>query len=220
MQLPRLTYFSTRGRAELIRIVLAETGTTFEEKLVGAYHPTEKTPEFQEVIDSGKLAFAALPLWEEADGFAVVQSDAILRHLARTRGLYGKNSREATACDVIVEGIKDTRAELLKIAAAEPSTRKAVREGLVTQILARWLGYFERLLAANQGGRGYLVGDDLTLSDLSFYYLLETLIDNDLHTPLAALPLLSGFRERIAARPNLARYLKSPDRFPPQLLPR
>jgi len=220
MELPRLTYFSSRGRAEPIRLLLVESGTPFEERSVGLYHPTEKTPAFLEVKASGKLAFDSLPLWEETDGFAVVESDAILRHLARTRGLYGASDREAALCDMIREGMKDIRAELSRLFSVEPPGRAAVREALVGEVLPRWLGYMDRILAKNEGGGGFIVGAQVTLADLSLYYLLESLTENELHGPLAALPRLAAFKERIAARPNLARYLASPERFPVQLLPR
>lgn len=220
MSKPRLTYFSSRGGAELARILLAEAGEAFEERNVGLYHPTEKTPEFLEVKASGKLAFDALPLWEEPDGFAVVQSDAIVRHVARTRRLYGAGDREATQCDVVMEGVKDVRAEIFKLADADPQRRAEVREALVGERLPRWLGYLDRILGGNAGGEGFYVGGGVTCADLAVWYLLETMSINGLSGPLEAFPRLRAFNDRIGGRERIARHVASPTRFPPQVLPK
>lgn len=220
MAQPRLTYFSSRGRAELVRLILAEAGVGYEEVRVGVFHPTEKTPEFLAVKGSGKLAFDALPLWEEVDGFSLVQSGAIVRHLARTRGLYGANDSEAARCDMILEGIQDTRDPIMKLASCEPAKRAELRAGITSTTLPRWLGYFNRILESNPACSGFFVGAGVTCADVAFYQLLEALIDNELAAPLDALPLLQAFKQRMEDRPGLGRYIKSPDRFPAQLLPK
>ena len=77
----------------------------------------------------------------------------------------------------------------------------------------KFLGFFERA----RGGRKHLVGDRLTYVDLSMFQLMEGLrfsfpktmarIEKD-YSGLVAL------HERVAARPNIAAYLKSPRRLP------
>src|SRR3954470_7538814 len=109
MTLPTLTYFSSRGRAELIRLVCAEAGVAFEEKGLGVYHPVDKTPAFNALKATGTLPFDAVPIWDEADGFRLAQSDAIVRHLAREHGLYGRSAREAARCDMIFSSVDETR---------------------------------------------------------------------------------------------------------------
>lgn len=220
MSKPRLTYFSSRGRGELIRVLLAEAGVDYEELAVGPFHPRERTPGFLEVLATGKLAYDALPLWEEADGFVIVQSDAIVRHIARTRGLYGAGDREATRCDVVLEGVKDARTEIMRVIQVDPSGRAEARADLVSEGIPRWLGYLERILAANRGGEGFFVGDSVTCADLAVWLLLETVTDNDLIASLAALPRLAAFKGRIQGRERVARYVASPTRYPAQLLPK
>ena len=77
----------------------------------------------------------------------------------------------------------------------------------------KFLGFFDRVL----GGRQYLIGNRLSYVDLSMFQLIEGLrfafpgtmarIERD-YRGLVAL------RDRIAARPNVAAYLKSPRRLP------
>jgi glutathione S-transferase len=120
MTLPVLTYFSSRGRAEMIRLVAAEAGIAYAERHLGAYHPVDKTPAFEAVRATGQLPFDAVPLWVEPDGFALAQSDAIVRHLARTHGLYGGDTREAARCDMIYAGVDDVRTDVRKLVTVAP----------------------------------------------------------------------------------------------------
>ncbi len=219
MTLPTLSYFSSRGRAELIRLLCADAEIAYEEKLLGAYHPVDKTPAFLALKATGALPFNAVPLWEEADGFRVAQSNAIVRHLARTRGRSGRDDREAARCDMILEAVDEARLEVRKIVTTEQAARAALRSELAERTLPRWLGRFERLLAANDGGAGFIVGAASSYADVALFLLCENLRDNGLGAAYASCPRLAGHAERMAARPALARYLASPSRFPVQLLP-
>lgn len=220
MSLPTLTYFSSRGRAELIRLVCAEAGVAFEEKSLGVYHPVDKTPAFLELRATGTLPFDAVPIWDEAGGFRLAQSDAIVRHLAREHGLYGGSTREAARCDMIFASVDEVRLAIRTIVTTDPAKRGEVRDELVQTTLPRWLGYFEKLLAANGNGRGFIVGEAATYADVALFLMFENIKDNGMDASYARCPGLLAHGERMAARPGIARYLASPERFPVQLLPR
>jgi glutathione S-transferase len=215
MTLPTLTYFSSRGRAEIIRLVCADAGIAYEEKSLGVYHPVDKTPDFLALKETGVLPFGAVPLWEEPDGLRLAQSDAIVRHLARTHGLYGRDAREAARCDMIFAGVDDVRLEVRRVITTEPEKRAALRDELCTSILPRWLGYFEQLL----GEQRFIVGDAPSFADVAMFLMLENIRDNGLGAAYGACPRLAAHGERMAARPGIAAYLVSPRRFPVQLLP-
>jgi glutathione S-transferase len=215
MTLPTLTYFSSRGRAEIIRLVCAEAGIAYEEKSLGVYHPVDKTPEFLALKQTGVLPFGAVPLWEEPGGFRLAQSDAIVRHLARTHGLYGRDAREAARCDMIFAGADDVRLEVRRLIGTAPEQRAALRDELRTSILPRWLGYFEQLL----GDASFIVGDAPSFADVAMFLMLENIRDNGLGAAYDGCPRLAAHGERMAARRGIAAYLASPKRFPVQLLP-
>jgi glutathione S-transferase len=217
MTLPTLTYFSSRGRAELIRLVCAAAGVAYQEKKLGVYHPVDKTPDFEALKATGTLPFDMVPLWEEPDGFRLAESDAIVRHVARTHGLYGRDAREAARCDMIFSGADGLRVDLRRLVSVAPTERAALREELRERIVPRWLGYFERMLAANGGD--FIVGNAMTYADVALFLAFENLRDNGFGGTYAACPKLAAHAERIAAQPGLARYLASPERFPVQLLP-
>ncbi len=220
MPLPTLTYFSSRGRAELIRLVCAEAGVAFEEKNLGVYHPVDKTPAFNALKATGTLPFDAVPIWDEPGGFRLAQSEAIVRHLAREHGLYGTTSHEAARCDMIFASMKEARLAIRVLITTDPAKRAEAREELVQTTLPRWLSHFERLLVMNGDGRGFVVGEAPSYADAALFLMFENIQDNGLGGAYALCPALAAHGERMAARPGLARYLASPQRFPVQLLPR
>lgn len=214
MTTPTLVYFHARGRAEVIRLVLAEAGVDYREHPVGKGTPpvNGRPTDFAALKASGDLPFEAVPVWEEPGGFRLAQSLAIVNHLGRAHGLGGRTSIEAAKVDEWLGGIEDVRAEVRKLAAAPPERRAAVRSELRTATLPRWLGYLDRLLRANRGGQGFAVGEGITVADLALYYLLELLRDNGLGEAIDRYPALVAFAQRIASRPRIAAYLASPKR--------
>jgi glutathione S-transferase len=216
--IPTLTYFSSRGRAELIRLVCADAGLKYNERSLGVYHPVDKTPDFHALKATGVLAFGFVPLWEE-EGLRLAQTNAIVRHLARTNGLYGSSPLEAARCDMLFEGYEEVRLELRRIATAKPEDRAAVREELTTSVLPRWLSYFEALIAANGAGT-YLVGASASFADLAMFHLFESFRDNELVGLYDACPKLKANAVRVGERPGVAAYLASAARFPIQYLPK
>jgi glutathione S-transferase len=213
MSLPKLIYFATRGRAELIRLILAEADVAYEEE---NFAPDA----FAALKASGRLPFNAVPVWQDPDGFRLAQSVAIATYLARSHGLYGGTLREHAECDQMIGAFEDVRAEFRKIARADPSQRRELREELASTILPGWFDWLDRLLGANRGGEAFLVGDSITMADLALWYLLEMSADNGFVSAFASHPRLEQFAQRIRQRPRIAGYLASPRRFPVLLLPK
>src|SRR4051812_48818940 len=93
---PTLIYFPVRGRAEIIRLVLAEAGVEYDEHPILKGEPPRngRPTDFAELKASGLLPFQAAPVWEDADGFRLAQSLAIVRYLSKKHGLMGSNPRE------------------------------------------------------------------------------------------------------------------------------
>ncbi len=216
MAKPTLVYFPSRGRAELIRLVLAEAGVDFEEHPVGRGTPpvNGRPTDFAALKASGDLPFEAVPVWEEPGGFRLAQSLAIVNHLGRAHGLRGRTPIEEARCDEWLGAVDDVRAELRKLTSTPADQRAALRAELRATILPRWLGFLDRRLRANRGGEGFTVGEGPTVADLALYYLLELVRDNGLGEAIDRYPALVAFAQRIASRPRVAAYLRSPKRRP------
>jgi glutathione S-transferase len=221
MKKPTLIYFKARGRAEVIRLVLAEAGVDYDEHPIGKDLPlwNGKPTDFQALKDSGLLPFQAAPVWEDADGFRLAQSAAIARYVAAIHGMGGKTPREQAQIDQMLGATDDVRVEIRRLV-SEPDKRPAIVAELTSTFLPKWMGFLDRTLAANRDGTGFVVGDSITVADLSLYYLLEMLRDNGFGGPIDACPRLVAFARRIAERPRIAAYLASPTRPPFIPLPR
>ncbi|XP_071986528.1 glutathione S-transferase P 2-like [Engystomops pustulosus] len=196
-----LTYFPIRGRAEAIRLLLADQGASW----------TDDEVQMQDwaagIRDLKKNAvFGQCPRFQDGD-FVLYQSNTILRYLGRKYGISGSNDQEVAIIDMINDGVEDLRMKYYKFLFLENESNK---EKYLTE-LATWLGFFEKILSNNNKGTKFLVGDKITYAD---YNLLDTLQCNlDLSpTCLSPYPLLSGYVERLLKRTNLSNYLKSEGR--------
>lgn len=221
MTKPTLIYFASRGRAEVIRLVLAEAGVDYQEHAVGMGTPpvNGRPTDFAALKASGDLPFEAVPVWEEPGGFRLAQSQAIVNHLGRVHGLGGRTPVEAAQIDQWIGAVEDVRAELRKLAPASPEQRAALRAELRSRTLPRWFGYLDRLLRTNRDGAGFTVGEGPTIADLALYYLLELVRDNGMGDAIDRYPVLVAFAQRIASRARIAAYLASPRRPPFTPLP-
>ncbi|KAM3842348.1 glutathione S-transferase P-like, partial [Diretmus argenteus] len=189
-----ITYFATRGRCAPIRLLLVDQGQDWKE-----------VPVSFENWHKGDLkstcVFGQLPKFE--DGSLVLnQSAAILRHLARNHGVYGKDAREAALIDMMDDGVADLRLKygLMIYFEYETGKDKYIKD------LPNHLSKFEAILSKNKGG--FLVGDKISFAD---YSLLEVLLNHLVLSPtcLNAFPNLKSFVEKMSARPKIKAYLES-----------
>jgi len=90
---------------------------------------------------------------------------------------------------------------------------KAFRE----ERIAKYLGYFERILAANPRGQSWLAGSSATYADFGLFQAVEGLryaFPKAMAKREQHLPLTVALHDRVAARPRIAAYLKSARRIP------
>ncbi|XP_011842419.1 PREDICTED: glutathione S-transferase P isoform X4 [Mandrillus leucophaeus] len=123
-----------------------------------------------------------------------------------TPGLYGKDQREAALVDMVNDGVEDLRC---KYASLIYTNYEAGKDDYV-KALPGQLKPFETLLSQNQGGKTFIVGDQISFAD---YNLLDLLLIHEVLAPgcLDAFPLLSAYVARLSARPKLKAFLASPE---------
>jgi glutathione S-transferase len=209
MALPKLIYFASRGRAEVIRLVAAEAALAYEE---------ENFKDFPALKASGRLPFLAVPVWVE-DGFTLAQSMAIANHIGRAHGMRGASPREEAQIDQAFLAVEDVRSDIRRLTQIEVSKRPELRAELKASTLPRWFGQLEKLLGSHRGGTGFIASESISVADLALWYLIEIAKDNDFGLALGDCPKLNAFYERIAARPKIAAYLGSSKRWPLTKLP-
>lgn len=184
-------YFGHRGiRGRHIRTIFRDQKIPFIEYV----HDHDNWEDFKATVP-----FGSLPLLKDGD-FTLYQSNAILRHLGRKHDLYGDNMKEAARIDMINDGVEDLRIKFVMQFFVNKTMDKSVEAEYVKNI-PKSLEPFEKLLAGNDGGDGYMVGKKISFLDYNLFDILEThlqILDKDC---LSGFPLLRAYHERMASRP-------------------
>jgi|HubBroStandDraft_1064217.scaffolds.fasta_scaffold359012_2 glutathione S-transferase len=192
---PILTYFIFRGLGEPIRLLLHDLGLAFEDRRVN----------FGEEWDGLKpqMQFGQMPRLQIGD-LTLFQSQAILRHLARTHGLVGETEAERIRCDVSAEAARDLQQalwdHLWSPGSDAPSSIREFEDGRLAgalEVFAAWLGE-----------RPYLSGERPLFAD---YYAVTVIDEATAFYPraVAKAPTLGAYAARMAARPGIAAYIAS-----------
>lgn len=203
-----MRYFETRGRAEVIRLMLESLGLPYRNRL----HARDEWPAIKAAgLADGSLPFGQVPALDY-DGRTLVQTNAILRFLAARHrpSAYPADAARRYAVDVALDGAEDLRKRYGKLV-YDPDFSEEKRAAFAAGDLPLWLGHLERLLAS-AGGASFGGGarPEWTIADLSVYDVITATLGVDAKA-LDAFPVLAAFhKERTAA---LAAYLRS-DRRP------
>jgi len=195
----KLTYFPVRGRAQALRYMCIDHGFTLDEHVV----PIDHSPTGEWAKMKCQCIFGQLPKFEDG-AFALYQSNAILRYVARAHDMYGKDDKERAVIDMINDSQEDLRLTYLRLIyqqydAEKDNYIKSLPEKLVP---------FEKTLTANHGGSGFFVGTKISFLDYNMFDLLDNLLLLAPHC-LDTTPHLKGFHGRIAAHDKLAKYRQS-----------
>jgi len=193
----KLVYFAVRGRGQGLRYMCADNDIQLEEQDV-------VFDEWSKI--KATTPFGQLPVLHDGD-LQVAQSNAILRHVARKHGLYGKNEVEQTKIDMLNDQQEDIRLTYVKLIYQDYDKEK---ENYIKTIPER-LATVETFLGKNKGGKGYFVGDHASFVDYNMFDLLDNLVTLAPHC-LDTHPLLKGFHDRFAKREKLAKF-RSTERF-------
>jgi glutathione S-transferase len=194
MPVPVLTYFGFRGLGEPIRLMLEDLGIAYEDHRVTDAEWAQLKP---------RMPFGQMPRWRDGET-KLVQSQAILRHLARPRGLCGETEAERIRCDVSVEAARDLQQRLWDhFWSPGSNTPEAVAKfeaGTLEDQLA--------MTAAWLGDAPFFGGERVLFAD---YYALSVLDEAAGFFPgaVAKAAPLAAYRERMYARPGLAAYAAS-----------
>jgi len=188
----QLIYFQVRGRAEAIRYLFNDNGLDYEEVDCGPNWQTEW---------KSQMAFGQTPCLKDKD-LTLVQSNAILRHLARKHGLYGSSEAEAAYIDMIVDGVEDVRGKYAKLIY---TNYNAGKEDYVKELPAQLLPFEKLISKLGDAKAGFSVGSKKSLSDYALFDLL------DIHLTLSPscldeMPELTQFYKVVLSRPGITAY--------------
>lgn len=184
-----LEYFCLRGLGELPRLILEVTGTPYH----NVFH-------FMQSKYKEYAPFGQLPVLRDGD-LLLVQSGAIVRHLARKTCIDGVTLADKAKVDMYYELAVDIRG---KMAAVYDNGKESGD--------AKKLHTF--LTAAESACDGeHFVGGYLSLADVAMFHALNTMVELQ-PTSLDDYAKLSAFVKSFASQPAVAAYLDSPRRVP------
>lgn len=215
-----------QGRGEFIRLALEEAGVPYVD-VAREHGRGQGMAALMRVLEGPHVArppFA--PPFLRAGRLLIGQTANILQYLGPRLGLVPKaeasrlwaHQLQLTVEDLIIE-VHDTHhpiAGSLYYHEQKAEARRRARY-FIEERAARFLGYFERVLARNPGGRGYMLGRRLSYVDLSMFQLIAGLryafpaMMTGLEPKIPGLVALHG---RVAQRRNVSAYLTSERRLP------
>jgi len=206
---PRLLYFSSRGLAEYIRLMLVEGGVDFEDVRL-----KELTAEIK-----AQQPFGQVPVLE-IDGRVIPESRAIAWYVARRCGFAGTTIDDQTQIDIVLEVVGDIKQKFGPVYMANKEADKEklarIRAEFVNNELTKWYGHLETLLGSNPVNQSwapclFFAGAAPTIAD---FVVFDQLTSNacDIHEENKKLladkfPLLSRFKASFARLPRIQRWI-------------
>jgi glutathione S-transferase len=224
---PYLLYYwpGIQGRGEFVRLAFEAAGTAYVDVARRSASSGMGLPAMMKLMQGGVRAPLAPP-FVAAHGELVAQTAHILQWLAPELGLVPKDAKsrrwahqlQLTVTDLLLE-VHDTHHPLATHLYYEDQKAAARKRAaaFVAQRMPKFLGYFERVLAANPAGPAHAVGRSLSYVDLSLFQVIAGLryaFPRALARLAPAIPHLLTLNERVGRVPNVARYLKSKRRIP------
>jgi len=217
---------SIQGRGEFVRLALEEAGADYVDvaRERGRGLGVDAMLRLMNGTELARPPFA--PPFLRAGRQVVAQTANILHFLGPRLGLVPlsvavrlwAHQLQLTVEDLVVD-VHDTHHPIaMSLYYEEQKTEAVRRAGFFTGERApELLGYFEKVLQCNPGGRGYMVGRTLSYVDLSIFQVIEGLqyaFPKMMAQLAPEIPGLMGLHARVAQRPNVAAYLASRRRLP------
>jgi glutathione S-transferase len=213
---------SIQGRGEFVRLALEAADADYVD--VARDHGIHAMTGLMEGTDLAHPPFA--PPFLRAGRLVIAQTANILQFLGPRLSLVPEaevtrlwaHQLQLTVEDLVVD-VHDTHHPVAMSLYYEDQKPEAKRRAkfFTAERAPELLGYFETILQRNAGGRGYMVGRNLSYVDLSMFQIVEGLrygFPNMMLRLEPEIPGLVALHERVAQRPRVAAYLASERRLP------
>ena len=220
-----LYYWPTiQGRGEFVRLALEAAGADYVDV---ARHPRSHgggVAAMMKLMGEGARPPFAPPFLRAGD-LLIGQTANILAFLGPRHGLVPDTEADRlwaqqlqlTVTDLVAE-VHDTHHPIAGSLYYDDQRPEAKRRADVfrAERAAKFLGYFERVLARNPAGPAHLVGDALSYPDLGLFQIVAGLryaFPRATARLAPAVPQVMALHDRVAALPRVAAYLASPRRI-------
>ena len=220
-----LYYWPTiQGRGEFIRLALEEAGADYRDIARLPERKGQGMPAMLACLDGDNTPQAAYapPVLRDGD-LLIGQTTNLLLYLGRRLGLAPRaesgrlwlNQLQLTMADWLTE-VHDTHHPLSMNQYYDEQKQAALQRSADFRAtrLPKFLDYFTQVLLNSRGQ--YLLGARLTYGDLSLFQMLAGLhyaFPQAMARLAPAYPALQELHDTVAARPNIAPYLRSTRRI-------
>ncbi|XP_013875683.1 glutathione S-transferase Mu 3 [Austrofundulus limnaeus] len=198
-----LGYWDIRGLAQPIRLLLEYTDTKYEEKLYscGEAPDYDKTCWINEKDKLG-INFVNLPYLLDGDR-KIVQSNAIMRYIARKHNMCGETEDEKVRVDILENQAMDFRNGFVMMCYTDLDNKKPGYLKNLPGVLKQFSDFL--------GGMKWFAGDKITFVDFIMYELFD---QHRMFHPSCFddFQNLKDFMDRFENLDKIAAYMKS-DRF-------
>ena len=211
-----------QGRGEFVRLALEEAGADY----VDVAREPGGQGSMLRLLDGAEVEHPPFaPPFLRAGELLIGQTANILLYLGPhlnlaptdEAGRLWAHQLQLTIADFVDE-VHDTHhpiASSLYYADQRPEAKRRTADFLKARV-PKYLGYFEKMLARNKAGGGYLVGAKLTYPDLSLFQVVAGLryaFPKVIARLEPQYPQVVAVHNRVAARPRIAAYLASARRL-------
>jgi len=190
----KLFYFNGRGRAEIVRLVLAEAGVDYDDVRF-------EREAFME--EKAKAPFGMFP-YMSVDGELLGQSMTCARYIAKEHKpeLLGGGGLTEARVNEVTDAYSDLQDLLVAAHFATNDEEKEKKKAKAAPLFKA----LEDKLKSNNGGDGYFVGDNMTIADLRAFQIMDGIQTHRPEIP-EQLPVLKAHFDRIGASPNIKAWL-------------
>jgi glutathione S-transferase len=200
-----LYYFCGRGRADQIRWLMAASNISFVQRDV------DSRQKF--VFLASELPFGKIPMLQ-IDGMEIIETQAILRYLARRAGLAGQSDFEILLVDQLVEAVRDWLTPVIAAPFVKQNAYKTTGNRNDSEVVAKMKEHFaksadrfETILKSNGGM--YLVGKSITYADILVAHCITWYVEECGGEILEPYPTLVDLQNSIISIPNVRRFIRS-----------
>ncbi|CAP22324.1 Protein CBR-GST-13 [Caenorhabditis briggsae] len=195
----KLTYFLSRGLADVSRQLFHLAGVEFEDERLNRDQFLERKDTFP---------FKQVPVLT-VDGLEIPQSMAIARYLARKFGFSGATPEEQAMVDAFVDQFKDFYSEIHDYFYAKLGINQLDGDEQKTKVLIPARDKFLALLVSflKKSKSGFLVDSGLTFADLIIIDNMTTLI-NWQPEYADGYPEILAWRDRVMNYPKLKEWIE------------
>jgi glutathione S-transferase len=216
-----------QGRGEFVRLALEDAGADYIDVARGAERDGHGVPAMLALMSGAGTSHIPFAPPFLRDGKVIVShTAAILLYLGGWIGLapidedgrLWTHQLQLTITDIVKEAYNSHHPIDEDKWFHEQKDEAIARAAVFRKDrMPKFLGWFERVLAANPAGADHLVGGSVSYADLSLFQLVEGLrfaFPVACERALAKLPHVTALHKAVAERPRLKAYLASERRVP------